>query len=333
MSQICKQGGIAALNSERTIPVVVGSILQETPVVKRFKLYPIEGYKLPPFSPGSHIMTYLKLQDRVIIRPYSLTGHPDSTDHYEIAIRLSERSNGGSIYWHHHIQIGDQLQISYPKNHFPLSHRAKHHVFYAAGIGITPFLSMMAELKSKGASFELHYASRSKEYCAFYDEILDQFPEQSHFYFSQSTEPKRLDPKHLLQHMIGTHIYLCGPESLIADFIHAANQFGYPKSSIHFERFTPPKPINRNSFEVEVEHTGTVIKVDHDQTLLEALLDHGFKVPYSCRVGSCGTCEVNVVEGEIDHYDSVLTEEQKRSQKVLLACVSRAATKKIKIRL
>jgi dimethylamine monooxygenase subunit B len=58
--------------------------------------------------------------------------------------------------------------------------------------------------------------------------------------------------------------------------------------------------------------------------LLEALLNNGIKAPYSCRVGRCGTCELQVLEGKIAHYDSFLSEEQKQSQSRILTCVSRA---------
>lgn len=311
---------------EKTIPVYVKSICQETPQVKRFTLAPVENTLLPAFSPGSHISTYINGMER----SYSLTNHPDTRDSYQIAIRLSETSMGGSLYWHQEVKVGDHLRISYPRNHFPLSFKAKHHVFYAAGIGVTPFISMMLELKDKESSFELHYAARSKELCAFYEFLQVNFPQQCHFYFSKGNETKRLQDTTLLEHRIGTHVYFCGPESFMTELKEAAIRFGYPRSSIHLERFTPPRPKNASSFQVQLTR-GAEIHVGKDQSLLDALLAAGIKAPYSCRVGRCGTCELNVVEGDVDHFDSFLSEEQQKGQNVILTCVSRAKSEKLVI--
>lgn len=313
---------------ESMIPVIVTAIVQETPHVKRFTLTRVAGGSLPIFSAGSHITTYIQTGSALLDRNYSLVNSPDEIEHYQIAIRLNEASRGGSDYWHTQVKVGDQLQISYPKNHFQLSFRAQHHVFYAAGIGITPFMPMMADLKQKGKSFELHYAAKSVSSCAFYDHIVREYGKEARFYFSQGQEPNRLSPNNLLDHVIGTHVYFCGPEPMISEFTEAARTYGYPKSSIHFERFTPPKAIDSRSFQAELR-SGKIVHVAKEQTLLDALHLSGVKVPYSCRVGGCGTCEVKVIEGEVDHYDSFLTEEQIQSQKVMLSCVSRARSDKL----
>jgi dimethylamine monooxygenase subunit B len=314
--------------NEKTIPVFIKSIKKETDHIKSFTLSPIEGYKLPSFSSGSHLTTYIEANKDLIIRPYSLTNHPDQNDSYQIAIRLSESSKGGSLYWHHKIKVGDKLQISYPKNHFPLSFHAKRHVFYAAGIGITPILTMMAELKDKGVSFELHYAAKSKDHCAFYQEIFEKYEHQAYFYFSN--ERNRLSKDSLLEHPIGTHVYFCGPEEFIGSFSEEALRIGYPKTSIHSERFTSFTPKELFPFQIRLSSGGT-ITVSKKQTLLGALIENGIQAPYSCRIGRCGTCELKVIEGEIDHYDSFLTEEQRIASKSIISCVSRAKSNKLVI--
>lgn len=309
--------------NSNSIEVIVQSISQETPYVKKFVLERVDGEVFPGFSSGSHITTYMN----GLGRNYSLTNHPDQRNNYEIAIRLNDSSTGGSLYWHHQVKIGDKLNISYPKNHFPLSFKGKHHVFYAAGIGITPFLSMMAEVKESGGSFEIHYAAKSREMCAFYSYIKEHYPKQSHFYFSEDGA-ERLGVASLLEHRIGTHAYFCGPESFISDFTEAALRFGYPHSSIHLERFAPPVLKEAKPFIAQFAN-GKCVEVPVERTLLEALLEAGIKIPYSCRVGSCGTCELKVLEGGIDHYDSFLSEEQKREQNVILSCVSRGNSERL----
>lgn len=317
------------MNQAKTINVTVQSIHQETPYVKRFSLTPAEDELLPPFSGGSHITTYIETGGETIARSYSVTNPPCQRDAYHIAIRCHERSKGGSRYWHEQMKTGDTLRINPPQNHFPLSFRAKHHVFYAAGIGITPFLSMMAELKKEGRSFELHYAAKSEEHCSFYNQLKTMYPKEVHFYFSSEN---RLTDDSLHEHRIGTHVYFCGPPSFIDEWTESALSIGYPRASIHFERFTPPQSIVPHDFWVELK-SGPIIKVPKDRTLLEALLKAGVNAPYSCRVGRCGTCEVKVLEGEVDHGDSFLSESERNEHHSILTCVSRARAEKLRIQL
>jgi dimethylamine monooxygenase subunit B len=310
------------LQQKSTLEVRVKSIIKETATIKRFTLQALNGLKLPLFSGGSHITTYLPNSSGTLERSYSVfnLSEPNSI---EIAVRLAEPSTGGSVYWHHHVSEGDVLKVSYPKNHFPLSFQAKHHVFYAAGIGITPFLSMMAELAEKKQSFELHYGAKSKEQCAFLNYLNNTYPGYCHFYFSEEENPQRLSAKLLMDHRIGTHVYFCGPEKMIKDFTSAAKSYGYPAYNVHFERFAPPVKKDAVPFGITLKQSGKQLEVPEESSLLDVLRQDGIDIPYSCRVGGCGTCEVKVANGEIDHYDSFLTDEQRDSNRTMLSCVSR----------
>lgn len=309
----------------KTLEVIVQKVIRETPAIKRFFLCPADNMRLPAFSSGSHITTYLDNHEC----NYSLVNGPCEKNIYEIAVRREESSRGGSVYWHDHIHEGDHVEISYPKNHFPLSFRAKHHAFFAAGIGITPFMAMMAELQGKEGSFELHYAARSEANCAFYQSICRQYPDQSRFYFSKGDHVRRLTTDRLLEQPIGTHVYLCGPESMINQFSDAALSYGYPEGSIHYERFTPKRILNPEPFQVELSKSKRELHVPKDKTLLEVLLEAGVKAPYSCRVGECGTCELEVLAGEVNHCDSFLSENEKKQQDAILTCVSRSCSRKL----
>lgn len=305
-----------------TIEVVVKEIKSESPNVKSFKLARTDGLPLPRFSSGSHITTYINNHQNMIERHYSLTTSPETTDYYQIAIRRSDQSKGGSVYWHNQIKIGDQLEISYPKNHFPLSFKAKHHVFFAAGIGITPFLAMASDLKTKGKSFEIHYAAPSKELCAFYSLLQAVYPKETHFYFSNEKQKMKT---HLMEMQpIGTHVYFCGSEAMMKEYSDAAKAYGYPEKSIHFELFTPPDYGPMQAFQVKLNKSNQVLQIPEGKTLLETLLKHDIQAPYSCKIGGCGSCQVEVLEGEIDHRDVFLSDDEKKAANVILTCVSRA---------
>ncbi|MEH7883387.1 PDR/VanB family oxidoreductase [Bacillus sp. JJ1609] len=311
------------LRRNSILEVRVRNIVEETAAIKRFTLQAFDYSQLPAFSGGSHITTFLPHSLGTLERHYSIFNLNAEAGLFEIAVRLAEDSTGGSRYWHQNVKIGDVLPVSYPKNYFPLSFQAKHHVFYAAGIGITPFISMMAELAEKNSSFELHYAAKSKDQCAFYEFLSKTYPNHCRFYFSNGEGNKRLLPTQLLNHRIGTHVYFCGPENMIQDFTNAAKSYGYPSFNIHVERFTPPAKKEQNAFQAILKRSEKQLEVPENASLLEVLLQNGIKVPYSCRAGGCGTCEIKVVEGQIVHFDSFLTEDQKYSKQSMLSCISR----------
>ncbi|BAQ08892.1 flavodoxin reductases [Bacillus sp. OxB-1] len=215
------------------ISVIVEEIKEETPLVKSFKLTSADGYELPMFSGGSHITTYIDPPNQeTLVRTYSLINNSKKTRYYQIAIQLNDKSQGGAFYWHHHVKRGDRLEISYPSNYFLLSFQAKHHVFFATGIGITPFLSMIEDIEHTSETFELHYAAKSKNKCAFYHFLKTNYPDQVNFYFSE--DGNRMSKDLLENQPIGSHVYFCGTEEMINEFSKTARALGYPEKSIHF---------------------------------------------------------------------------------------------------
>lgn len=137
--------------------VKVTAVRQLTPVVREFTFEAPAG-QLPGFSSGSHVQVLMPLGERILRNAYSLLGDPADNSHYRIAVRRQDASRGGSHFMHGQVGVGDRLQLSWPRNLFPLSSQASHHVLIAGGIGITPFMAHIAELQARGASFELHYA-------------------------------------------------------------------------------------------------------------------------------------------------------------------------------
>jgi len=303
--------------------VEIADIVHETDEIRRFILAPLTTCPLPAFHPGAHITTTMAYKGQTIHRTYSLCGDIFHTDTYQIAVRkLSEE--GGSGLWHQ-LPKGHKLRISAPHSNFPLNPRARHHVLVAGGIGITPFLPMMQSLQTTGKSFELHFAAKSRAACAFYDHIQTNHPGQS-FYFSADPlrdHGQRLTPSVLASQKIGTHVYICGPVSLIETFQEAAQRLGYPHANVHVERFRSHQIKNR-AFQVYLQKQAYGFEVKEDESLLEALEKRGLNIPYSCRAGGCGTCKVRVIAGDVLHQDDYWTEAERVNGETMLACVSRA---------
>jgi ferredoxin len=71
------------------------------------------------------------------------------------------------------------------------------------------------------------------------------------------------------------------------------------------------------------EQSGTTAVVPPGRSIVEVAEEHGISVITSCEEGVCGTCETTVLEGEVDHRDSVLSAEERGSGSSMLICVSR----------
>jgi ferredoxin len=92
---------------------------------------------------------------------------------------------------------------------------------------------------------------------------------------------------------------------------------------LHFERFAAPPVVDGKEFTVSVDSTGETVRVGADETLLSALGRAGVHAPYSCQQGFCGTCRTRVLDGAVDHRDTLLTDPE-RDNGMMLICISRA---------
>lgn len=133
-----------------------------------FEFADVKGKALPPFSAGSHIDVDT---GSGITRQYSLCNNPKDRRRYIIGVLLHRDSCGGSRAMHEDLAVGDRVQISPPRNHFPLAHSARRSLLLAAGIGVTPILCMAERLSRVGPDFSMHYCVRSLAQAAFIERI------------------------------------------------------------------------------------------------------------------------------------------------------------------
>src|SRR5262245_25690088 len=116
-----------------------------------------DGSGLPRWEPGAHIELHLHSGLR---RQYSLCGESRSRDTYTVCVLRQQGGRGGSVEIHDGLDVGDEIDSSHPRNHFPLVPAADY-VLLAGGIGITPIKAMIAQLHERGASWRLIYGGRS----------------------------------------------------------------------------------------------------------------------------------------------------------------------------
>ena len=313
--------------SSDQITVKVSAIEQVAPSIREFTLVP-EGQSLYPFSPGSHVVVAMPAEGKTYKNAYSLMSDPWDTDAYRIAVRLQDCSRGGSKYMHENVEVGDELKITPPANMFAPEWGAKKHVLIAGGVGITPFMSYLPELMRRNADFELHYLYRGDVTGAYKTELTEELG--SRYFGYDSGKSEKCDITTLfVERRLGTHFYICGPESLINAVKGLATELGVPDAAIHYEEFAAPQ--SGEPFEVEIKSSGLVVPVGADESMLEALEAASVEVISLCRGGVCGQCVCQVEEGEIEHRDHYLSETEKLSGSVVMPCVSRAKSKRLVI--
>lgn len=284
-----------------------------------FDLVHPDGEDLPPFGAGGHIPVRTPSG---AMRHYSLSNNPSERHRYQIAIKHEPNSRGGSRSMVEDADVGDLLSVEEPGNDFPLGD-APDYLLIAGGIGITPILAMARQLTDEGKSFHLVYCSRSAAQAGFLDVLTSDAVGGKVTVHHDGGDPDAVyDFWDLLENPSKTHVYCCGPKPLMEEIRGMTGH--WPEAAIHFEDFSPVERIRAEdkAFRVTLAKSGKTVDVAADQTILEALRDAGCQTVSSCESGTCGTCKTGLLEGEPDHRDMVLMDEEKSGQ--IMICVSRA---------
>ncbi|MBD7996485.1 oxidoreductase [Arthrobacter sp. Sa2CUA1] len=290
--------------------------------VVRLTLRNPDRTNFPQWQPGSHIDLVLP----GFIRQYSLCSPCADPSMLQVCVLHTPESRGGSQYVHESLPEGTEFTINGPRNNFPLQDSRKY-LFIAGGIGITPILPMIEAAEAAGREWRLAYGGRSRASMAFADELEARYGSEKVLLYPADTHG-RID----LQGLLGLPrakmlVYACGP----APLLNAIEDFcmGWPPGALHTELFSAAaldgSGASAEPFELDLRNSGLRLEVPVDKTVLEVVEEAGIRVLSSCRQGVCGTCEIRVAAGEVDHRDAVLSAEDKASGETMLVCVSRAA--------
>lgn len=288
-------------------------------------LRPCDGMPLPEWEPGAHVDLVL---DEGLVRQYSLCGEPADCSRYLLAVLREPHGRGGSQYVHDRLAAGDLVEVSAPRNRFPLV-AAERYLFLAGGIGITPLLPMIATVAEWGADWRLVYGGRTRAAMAFHAELAERYPGRVAVCPQDETGLLELAAE-LGEPRADTAVYCCGPEPLLAAV--EAECVNWPPGTLHVERFTPRADADtdaRAEFEVELADSGIVLRVPENRTVLDVLEEAGVSVLSSCEEGTCGTCETAVLGGIPEHRDSVLTDVERAEGRSVMVCVSRSRTPRL----
>jgi vanillate O-demethylase ferredoxin subunit len=308
--------------------VRVEAVIDEAPGIRSFFISRTDGEPFGPYEPGAHVDV---TGPTGITRQYSLCGDPDHPALHVFAVKREEASRGGSRSLHDDVNVGTELTVGAPRNLFRLVPAASEHILIAAGIGITPLLSMAYRLIRENAPFMLHYFARSEQHAAFLP-LLSKAQFAGHVTLHLGFEPDRLDAELdgcLAGAQSGAQVYTCGPAAFM-DHVVSVGKGRLPADSVHLERFaaTPLSTASPegglDTFDVQLASNGQTVRVEKDTSIVAALAAIGVEIDTSCCEGICGTCMVDVVSGEPEHRDHCLSKAERASGEVICCCVSRS---------
>lgn len=309
----------------RTIEVQLKAIVLEADGIASFEFRHPRGEDLPAFAGGAHIDVHIQPG---LVRQYSLCNDPRERHRYVVAVQREMTGRGGSRALHDNARVGQLLTISTPRNFFSLSGSARRHLLIAGGIGITPMMAMVSELEARGADYHLHYCTRSPERTAFLERLEPLVRAgKVELHFDGHDPSCGINFTETLKHCEpGTHLYYCGPRGFMEAAAAACTH--WPADAIHVEHFSAPverpgKDANR-PFKIRLVRSKLELMVPADKTIVDVLREHDVFIETSCEEGYCGTCLTRCVDGEPEHRDTVLTEEDRKE--FVLVCCARSKT-------
>lgn len=285
-----------------------------------FRFAAIEG-RFTGMDPGAHIDVILP---GGLIRQYSLWDWDPQGSWLSVAVKREEQGRGGSMAMHA-LSEGAEIGIGGPRNHFALQSQDNHITLIGGGIGATPIVAMARHLARQGADLRVIYLTRSRADAAMHDAFaaLDL---GARYHLHCDDTDGRFDLTALMTSMpVDGDIYCCGPEPMLNAVLEAGVHLR--GGSIHFERFAAAATLDaapKEGFDIQIASTGQRLPVAAEDSILDVLRGAGFPVEFGCSEGLCGACMVDVLDGEIDHRDGVLSPEEQESNAYMCICVSRA---------
>ena len=308
------------------------------------------------FKAGQYITLRKQINNEDVRRSYSLSSSPNSG--IEIGVKRIEKGLM-STFLTKELKVGDTLDVMPPTGNFYLdsSKENKHYIAICAGSGITPILSMIRYITETEPNtyFTLIYGNRSRSSTMFAQELLElenNFQSQIfiHYIFSRENVSDfiygRIDDS-ILNNLFENNkklvsadsYFLCGPGEMIDTVSSFLIGQGVKEDKINFERFTANinQEKNKDILQKSEELVSNVmISVDGDdfefelssqgKTILEAAMDEGADVPFSCKGGVCCVCKAKVMKGKVSMDANYSLSEDEVEAGYILTCQSHPAS-------
>ena len=321
------------------------------------------------FEPGQFLTLRAVIDGQEVRRSYSISSPRSRylrSGELEVGIRPVE---GGlfSNWAARQLRSGDVLGVLPPDGRFTVKKpRAIHRGGFAAGSGITPILSIAASTleEQPESKFTLVYGNRRMSSVMFNEalqDLKDRFAGRFTMIHVLSRQAQEVDllqgridgPKvraivdALLPARSMDEVFVCGPEAMIEAVSQTLVGCGVPAARICTERFTTSTAqaakvqadtdasATRSAAASRVQMTVVLDGKSHEvgvadgERLLDAALNAGLDLPYSCKAGVCCTCRCKVLEGRVEMARNFTLEQGEVDQGYVLSCQARALTPRV----
>ncbi|MBI2257834.1 MAG: 2Fe-2S iron-sulfur cluster binding domain-containing protein [Flavobacteriia bacterium] len=303
------------------------------------------------FTSGQYLTFKSEINGNEIRRSYSLCTAPFE-EKWKVTVKKIQ--NGlFSTYANEKLKIGDVLEVSTPNGNFKhnTQNNPKNYLLFAAGSGITPIISILKNiLKTEtNSTVSLFYGNQHSSSVIFKEELeglknlyLTRFSLQ-HFFSKEdlgnSLQNGRIDKnkcKEICKKLISfdkkdnIEVFVCGSEEMVHDIKDCMLEWGVDEKAIHFELFGVkkqnkqiPQEIKKIHSKVKIIQDGYSYDIELDSdadTILEAGINAGADLPYSCKGGVCCTCKAKVIEGKVKMDLNYSLEPEETEEGYILTC-------------
>ncbi len=312
---------------------------------------------------GQYVTLKIKLNGEEVRRSYSVCSSPLANEPMRVAVK-QVKDGRMSTYLNTQLKAGDMLEVMTPMGSFHSAMNAgnkKNYVLFAGGSGITPMLSiiktvLIAEPKS---TLVLLYGNRDEASIIFKAElekivadnkdrvkmvhVLEHSPKVEGSLFRGIMLPEKV--KALIENYVGLNLdnefFICGPGPMMRNVESTLIELKIEKQRIHLEYFTVYVDAGKAQPVVEIptiESSVTVIMDGEETTfelsskgksILDAAMDAGVDVPFSCKGAVCCTCKAKVLEGKIQMDKNYALTDQEVAEGYILTCQAHPLTEKV----
>ena len=327
----------------------VGSIIQETPNVKTFRLLPSSADRFLPFSfvPGQFLNLAFWIGGARMNRSYSISSSPNQREHVDLTVRREPR---GAVSRHivDLLKVGDKIEAGGPVGKFTFDGtEADSIVLISGGVGITPMVSIsryLTEQSWPGDIFFIYVCRTPSDYIlADCIGALERENPKFHAIITM-TRPEGTDwqgPRgHLTSELLtqsipdltSRRIHICGPIPMMDATKALLAELGVPPDKLKTEAFGTPKPSPAaagTTAKQTATATGPLVtfsknhksaKIRDAQTVLELSEELAIGIEFSCRVGTCGVCKVKMTSGEVEMAVDDSLDADDKTNGIILAC-------------
>lgn len=320
------------------------------------------------FTSGQYLTLKTKVKGEDIRRSYSLCSAPHEGK-WTVAIKKVENGRF-STYANEILEEGDVIEVMPPMGNFIAKvsgENKKTYVAMAAGSGITPIMSIVKSVMKyePRSKFILFYGNKNTSSIIFKEEldelknlnmdrlsvnhVLSREKLDSDLFFGRIT-PEKCDKfnEHLVSLENIDELYICGPGNMVQQLKDHFIAKGMESSHVHAELFTTPdQEIQEKKEEmhkapgVQSGDSHITIKLDNHEyffnlefdtnNILDAAIENGVDLPFSCKGGVCCTCRAKLVEGEAQMMVNYALEPDEVEEGFILTCQSYPRSSKVKI--